>query len=399
MAGTTLCSRRFLLTILKVCLGLFFADAIVSLADDSWIVLFNIQSLTVIRGIVLLMSSLVAFLVYVLMGIIPAIPKRLFLPVTLFNPFAGLILIPVLIASYGQSQRFSLAVSFCQLLLGLGLLSSFKGGFKIRWPILEDWLMPRRFSWLSFAGFLLVNVFALLPTVIIYLFICASLAINHFSDGFVSLRPSGLMVQVREYVRDDGKTIELFPMSHVAEGDFYHRVQSSFQTNSVVLMEGVTDHRNLITNQISYKRVARTLGLVEQQKEFRPGTADWVRADVDVEVFGTNTINFLNLVMRMYSKGLKAETLLPVIQYSPSPEFQEQIFDDLLRKRNHHLLKEIDYQLLRTDKIIVPWGAAHMPEIAREIQKDGFRLNKTWNYEAIRFGFRGGKQKKPILSE
>jgi hypothetical protein len=36
--------------------------------------------------------------------------------------------------------------------------------------------------------------------------------------------------------------------------------------------------------------------------------------------------------------------------------------------------------------IIIPWGAAHMPEIAREIEKSGFRPGATREYHAIRFG-------------
>jgi hypothetical protein len=33
----------------------------------------------------------------------------------------------------------------------------------------------------------------------------------------------------------------------------------------------------------------------------------------------------------------------------------------------------------------VPWGVAHMPEIAAEIQKAGFRLNESQDYSVIKF--------------
>ena len=42
---------------------------------------------------------------------------------------------------------------------------------------------------------LLVNVFILLPGVIAYLVLCAGLAIDHFSEGFLALRPTGFTVQ------------------------------------------------------------------------------------------------------------------------------------------------------------------------------------------------------------
>ena len=233
--------------------------------------------------------------------------------------------------------------------------------------------------------FLLVNVLVLLPAVTVYLFFCARLAVGHFSDGFLALRPSALTVEVRKYVRSDGKTIQLVPMSHIGEPDFYRKLAESFPTNSLILMEGVSDDRNLLTNKISYRRAATSLGLAEQQKEFRPHQGEWVRADVDVEEFAPTTIEFLNLVMLLHSKGVNLETVLPLMQYSPPPHFQEQLLADLLRKRNRHVLKEIDARLSESENLIVPWGAAHMPEIAKEIQKSGFRVEETHEYTAIRF--------------
>jgi len=35
---------------------------------------------------------------------------------------------------------------------------------------------------------------------------------------------------------------------------------------------------------------------------------------------------------------------------------------------------------------MVPWGVAHMPGIAKEIQKLGFHLDETHDYMVIRFG-------------
>ena len=46
-----------------------------------------------------------------------------------------------------------------------------------------------------------------MPAVMVYLFLCAALAADHFSEGFVALRPSGLTVQVRNYVRNGGTVV------------------------------------------------------------------------------------------------------------------------------------------------------------------------------------------------
>jgi hypothetical protein len=251
--------------------------------------------------------------------------------------------------------------------------------------ISEDKLNPRLFSWQNLLLFVLGNIFLILPAVAFYLFVCGALAADHFSDGFLSLRPSGLIVQVRKYVRPDGKTIQLVPMAHVGDARFYRNISRSFPTDATILMEGVSDERNLLTNKISYHKMAKSLGLSEQQNEFRP-RGQIVRADIDVEEFAPGTIALLNLVMFVHSRGLNSETLMKLLEYSPPPNFQQQLFDDILRKRNRRLLDEIHDQLPDSEIIIVPWGVAHLPEIAAEIQHQGFQLKEKTNYAVIRFG-------------
>jgi len=233
----------------------------------------------------------------------------------------------------------------------------------------------------------------LLPLVAGYLFFCSARAVNHFSEGFVALHPAGVTVQVRKYVRDDGKTIEMFPMAHVADASFYRQVSQAFPTNSIILMEGVSDDGNLLTNKITYKRMANALGLVEQKATFAPGRGEVVRADVDVGQFSSSTIDFLNLVMLFHAEGVTAENISRMTQYSPPPQFEETLFNDLLVKRNEHLLGEIRSHLPTADNIMVPWGAAHMPGLAREIEKIGFHVAETHEFVVIRFG-PGGKGNK-----
>jgi hypothetical protein len=380
--------EQLLVLLLSLCLGLFLADAVISLVDDSLILLFDVHVLTVVRGIVFFVGMLVALVVYGLMGFTPMIPKRLFLPVTLFNPVAALGLIPLAIYFYGRIEQLAWGISVCQVIFGLGVLCWVQGGLKLGWPLVpENRLGLRRFSWLNLSGFVLVNVLVVLPAVIGYLAVCAALAVGHFSEGFLALRPGGFTVQVRKYVRSDGKTIQLVPMAHIGEADFYHRLSQSFPSNAVVLMEGVTDNSNLLTNRITYKRMAASLGLAEQHEEFNPVQPELVMADVDVAQFTPNTIGFLNLTMLLHSKGLTAESVLKLMRYSPPPHFDEQLFDDLLRKRNRHLLQELQARLPTSQQIVVPWGVAHMPGISQGIQASGFHLAETREYTVIRFGF------------
>lgn len=386
-AGKVAPARQVLGLLLNLCFGLFLADAVVSLADDTLILFCGIHLLTAIRGLLFLCSVLVALLVYVLMGFIPLIPKRVFLPLTLFNPAAALVSLLLLVYFYPQMQWVAWCISLGQFLLALCLLSWLQGGLRFRWPLVaQRWLQGVGISWRNLLAFALVNVFVILPAVLVYLAVCASLAVDHLSGGFVALRPGGLTVQTRKYTRDDGKTIQLVPMSHIGDAVFYRQLMQSFPSNAMILMEGVSDEQNLLTNHITYERAATSLGLAEQQVEFKPTTVRMVPADIDVSEFTADTIGLLNLVMRIHGQGMTPENVQQLVQFQPPPGFEGELFNDLLHKRNVHLLGEIEAWLPEADVLIVPWGAAHMPEIARGIQKSGFLLEETKEFTAIRFG-------------
>jgi hypothetical protein len=363
---------------------------VVSLLDDSLNLFLNLRIFSAISGFVFFITVLSLFLVYVGMGLTPAIPKRYFLPITLFIPLASLTVLPCLIYFYQQMRLVAWIISCTEVIFALGMLRMVLGEFRFRWPLVnENLLGVSRFSWANFAIFLLANSLLVVPALVVYLCACSVLAVNHFSEGFVALHPAGITVQVRKYVRADGKTIQLVPMAHVGEREFYHDIAKSFPTNSLILMEGVSDHHNLLTNKISYNRMATSLHLSEQQKEFKPSQDNRVRADVDVDQFTTNTISFLNFLMLVHSKGLSPENLVKLAEYSQPSNFEDRLFDDLLTKRNQHLLKEIESRLSETDSIIVPWGAAHIPGIAKEVRKLGFHQVEAKDYFVIKFRARG----------
>ncbi len=390
-SGHSQTARWLIARLLSLCLGLFLAHAIVSLVDDS-LNLFGSHVLTGARGVLFLFALLISVAIYCLMGLAPMIPKRVFLPGALFTPVAGLALLAFAIYFFTRLQQVLWIVSFWQVIVGLLVLRRVQNGWKFHWPLFpENQLLARSFSARHLCGFILVNLCVLLPAVVLYLGCCSALAVEHFSDGFVALRPNGLMLQARKYVRDDGKTIRLIPMAHIGDAGFYRSLSESFQTNAIILMEGVSDSRQLLTNRITYRRAAASLGVAEQQKEFHPTQGEIVHADLDIEQFATNTIDFLNLVMLIQSKGLNDEAASKLSAYSPPAGFEAQLFDDLLTKRNQRLLQELHSRLPESVNIIVPWGAAHMPEIARAIQSDGFRVVETRDYLAIRFRSVGSK--------
>lgn len=79
----------------------------------------------------------------------------------------------------------------------------------------------------------------------------------------------------------------------------------------------------LVRNEVSYERMAASLGVVEQAKEFNPSQGGCVSADVDIEQFTANTINFLNLIMLFHSKGVRVENVQMALHYSPPPHSEE----------------------------------------------------------------------------
>ena len=103
--------RSAVAILLSLCLGLFLVDAIISLIDDSLILFFGVHLLSLIRGLVFFLTMLTAIVIYGLMGLTPMVPKRWFLPVTLFSPIAALILIPCSIYFYSRIEQVAWGLS------------------------------------------------------------------------------------------------------------------------------------------------------------------------------------------------------------------------------------------------------------------------------------------------
>ena len=381
--------RQLLAVGLSLCLWLFVVDGLVSLADDTAGLLFHAHPLAGLRMLTSLLSLLLAVPVYFLMGLTPMVPKKFFLPLTLFVLLAQLAFVPAFIYFSAHWRFIVWLLSLLQAALGLVLLWRVQGGCKFHaLPFSATRLTAKVFSWKNLFGFVLLNFFLVIASAGFLVF-CTGLGIGHFSEGFMALRPAGLSVQKRTYVRADGKTVQLYPMGHVADAAFYQKLSRTFPSNSVILMEGVSDEKNLLTNGISYVRMARKLGLSEQHEEFKPESGELVRADVDVDEFSPDTIALLNLVMLIHTKGLNAERLRQVMKYSEPENLETELLDDLLHKRNRHLLKELATHLPETDLVIIPWGVAHMPEVSREIQKSGFHLTATEDLMIVRFHHAG----------
>ena len=106
---------------------------------------------------------------------------------------------------------------------------------------------------------------------------------------------------------------------------------------------------------------------------------------MDVAQFSKTTLAFLNAVSRVYAEGLSLQALLELSRESQDPSLSARVWEDLLVGRNAHLLQEIKAELPRSNRLVIPWGAIHMPGLARELQASGFRLSDTEEYQVVRF--------------
>ena len=395
-AGSPSSWRKLVAILLSLFLGLFLASGLASALDDSCVLLTGKHLFAAIDGILTLLTLLTTILVYGLMGLSPVMPKRIVLPLITFIALS-LLTSPLAAIFYYQSiVQYDLIVSCLAVVLSVAMLCRLQRGWKLRWPVVADkYLGTRAFSWLNLSLFVLLNLFVLLPVVAVYMGSCASLAVSRFTDGFMSLRPAGVVVQARKYTRDDGKTILLFPMSHIADSSFYRSVMQTVSSNSVVLLEGITDKSNLLTHGISYKRAANSLHLAEQHEDFKLQQGELVRADVDVSQFSSNTLALLNIIALVHVEGVNAHTISLLMGYTPTEDVEQQLLDDILLRRNQHLLEVLRARLPDANDFIIPWGAAHMAGISREIQKSGFHLVATHDFVAIHFGGKKGDASDP----
>lgn len=386
-SGGTASWRKLFVIALSFYFGLVSISTIFAALDSSLVLFLGNFWLTFIDGFLLFVTLLGTVFVYGLMTFSPMVPKRIFLPVILLILLPAIVAMPSAIFYYRKMPQIDVAVSWLQVLGCFIILRWMQGSWKPRWPLLADrHLGGRLFSWSNTLLFIALNLFLLLPAAVFYVGGCASLAVSHFTDGFVSLRPNGVILQARKYVRDDGRTVVLFPMSHIADSSFYRSVAQSVPSNSVVLLEGVTDQNHLLTNHISYKRAAKSLHLAEQHEDFKIPQGHLVAADVDVKEFTSNTIAVLNMVTLVHSEGINAHTMSMITQFPMTEESEQELFDDLLHKRNNHVLKELFSRLPDADNFIIPWGAAHMAGLSQEIEKAGFHLVGTRDFISIHFG-------------
>jgi hypothetical protein len=272
-------------------------------------------------------------------------------------------------------------------------------------------LINKQFSGPAFEGsrllkFALANVFIFPILLFLVLFSLTSNFIEEGSAGFVRLKPNGLYMVERTYRQAD-KQIQMMGMIHLARSQYYTDLIAAIpQKSTLLLLEGVTDREELLKEQFSYGKVAELMGLTSQKTSHFQGRLiskksliklntnenleiDLLPADIDLSRFDPLTIKVLNALAK---KVLNTEN--PLAGYAEFGRWAEQnipenfdkvVMNDLLSKRNRHLISYFPAALKKYDNLVIPWGALHMKELEQAVLERGFEQTASREHLSIDF--------------
>jgi hypothetical protein len=210
------------------------------------------------------------------------------------------------------------------------------------------------------------------------------------TSAFVSFDLAGVNLGDRRYARGD-EQVRLVGMMHVGERHRYRDLVRSFVTeNTVVLYEGVTDDEGLVDSGLDYGGAASALGL-EAQHDLRDylgeiealgvsgvSPAEWPvlrHADLDMSELSESTREFVAQAASLWGSESLVEAFSDyLVWYRAQDEavVLSVIQDDLIERRNAHLLAQISVATQEFDFVVAPWGALHLPGLERALLESGF---------------------------
>ena len=386
--------RRFA----NIYIVLFLIDAALSLIDE----LLQASSsplafLTEIRFFVASVVITLSMVLYACLGIDRRLPKRVFLPLTLFASWSALAMWPL--SGFVAREAFGLTAAISQVVLGAIAIILLRG-LGGRNLLTEEQFQASMFSMRNTLGFTAINLL-LTPFVLIYTGLAVtSYYLEEQTAGFLRLSPVGIHMTERSYHLAQ-KEIRLAGMMHIGKEDYYEDLANSIPTvGTIILAEGVTDQDRLLESQFNYSKLAGLIGLTSQDKMRlngnavalddlgvagqvirEPGKPDIANVDIDLNRFEPKTIEFLNALGRsLFGDKPLAEGLVDYnlwIEENMTEEGIAGVMADILDKRNDAVIAGMVKTLKRYDTIVIPWGAMHMPAIEAAVLEQGFAPGKA----------------------
>jgi len=387
-------SRSALLTAGNAFVVAYAVDAAISILDTLLSLGAGITVLGPLRNVVAGAVVAAAFVGLVVLAITPRLPLSVFLPLVLSSLWF-LIGAPPLALWIDAEVLFPLACAI-QVAIAAGVLlriRSLNGGRG--WLLLPESIHGPAFSArhsISYAiGMLLVAV----PAVVLSLLTSLTTQIEAHTSGFVVFDAQGVALEDRRYARGADE-IRLVGMMHIGEPDAYRDIFESFvRESTVVLAEGISDDRGVMAKPLSYDGIARALGLEQQQyiTSYLPSergdhaAAQWpvVRnADLDASDFSPDTIAALERIRAVWASSTPLVAFAElVLDAEQEPELWASLVEDVLDRRNEHLVAQIDESLGEYERIVVPWGALHLPVIEAAVFDRGFEETSRVRHRLI----------------
>lgn len=366
----------------------FLLDAGLSLIDELLVAGGSpLPILTSGRILISFVVILLSLVVYVCLGIDRRLPKRVFLPMTLYIAWCAVSMWPL--SGVIGRESLPLAAAVGQLAIGLLGIVLLRGRVLLPRPVFEK----SSFSPRNSLGFIALNLL-LAPIVLLYGSLAlASTYLEEQTAGFLRISPIGIYMAERSYHRD-AKQIRLAGMIHIGKEEYYEDLADSLSSEStIILAEGVTDRERLLEHNFNYSKLAGVIGLSSQDTmridgnlvdlddpgrvaATESGKPDIAWADIDLSRFDPQTIEFLNAIGRTLFSG---KPLIEALgEYSAwanenmTPERVAGVMADIIDKRNAAVIASMSKTLQRYDTIIIPWGAMHMPSIEAAVLERGF---------------------------
>jgi hypothetical protein len=347
-------------------------------------------TLSVLRAAIALAVWFAALGNFILLAISPRLPKKILLPLIAFPIWCLLGAYPFA-TGFEPSETSALTLSGIQLTLALATLCWIRLRSATHHWLLHASDLPRKRPRIGYTlRFAAATALIAPPLLAGIAGLSLSAQIERATAGFMTFGLTGINSTAREYHREDQR-IDLVGMAHIGDDSAYLDLFESFAGQSTLLLEeGVTDEDGLIGDGLLYEMLAGRIGL-DVQPSFEAMLAEMPssdtgvpmpeirNADVDAKVFEEDTIAVLGAATRLY----RSDRLAPAFKEFQAtleglgPEATEAAFRDLIDNRNTHLLGEIRAGLNDYQRIIVPWGALHLPGIEDAILGWGFEQTAT----------------------
>ena len=384
----------------------YFADAGVSVTDEILIRSFGSHELSDLRESIAYITLGLAAVTYILLAVDRRVPKRVVLPLIGYLFAISLFVYPL--GEVIGKQNLSMVLSIGQLLISIAIFMTIRSRLSTSFLLGVSSFQGSAFQLKHTGLFILTNallVILVLPFVIYFL----TLEIVSISTAnFLRVDTQGIYLTEKHY-HNGTKTIYLIPMMHVAEANFYAEITDALASEgAIILAEGVSDERDLMTEFRGAGKAAELLGLDSQatmemegdhivfeqiadsgNKDPSSSGVKIVSADIDSSELSPKTLDFLNAAGRNLNQHQRMlDVFLSFYRWSNehlTAAEQNALYAEILDKRNGMLLRHLTQALLHFDEILIPWGALHMPAFEIYLNAQGFNVSDQRERRAISF--------------